>query len=123
MRRYEQLTSGSELVESMIKDVLPELLNAEVRGSTATRHLLAAFRLRRRHSGAALTRAVVGGLALPSPAPQLSVHKISHRNADHAAHSHGRGAGGGLAALHLLLRASQGRAHRLICVIAITGVA
>jgi hypothetical protein len=29
-RRYEQLTSGSEVVESQLKAVLPELLNAEI---------------------------------------------------------------------------------------------
>ena len=40
VRRYEQLTSGSELVESMIKDVLPELLNAEVWGGAAWCHSL-----------------------------------------------------------------------------------
>jgi hypothetical protein len=30
VRRYEQLTSGSEVVESRLKEVLPEFLNAEV---------------------------------------------------------------------------------------------
>ncbi|PRW56253.1 putative ATP-dependent DNA helicase HFM1 isoform A [Chlorella sorokiniana] len=36
VRRYEQLASGSELVESMIKEVLPELLNAEITLRTIT---------------------------------------------------------------------------------------
>jgi hypothetical protein len=30
VRRYEALTSGSEVVESQLKEVLPELLNAEI---------------------------------------------------------------------------------------------
>lgn len=52
MRRYEQLTSGSELVESMIKEVLPELLNAEVWGGAARRHfVLSLLRLAERLLG------------------------------------------------------------------------
>ena len=37
LRRYEQLMGGSELVESTLKEVLPELLNAEVRGGIGGR--------------------------------------------------------------------------------------
>lgn len=102
VRRYEQLVGGSEQVESTLKRVLPELLNAEV-GWEA-----------RASGGFAAWRPVLPGRVLPAspplphhPTPPLPLPRSA---ADHAAHDHRRATGHRLAARHLPVGTFRGLA-------------
>ena len=64
MRRYEALAAGAEVVESQLKEVLPELLNAEV----TLRTISDVAQARGRRGGAWRQRAR-GGSALLAAVP------------------------------------------------------
>lgn len=107
-RRYETLLSGSEQVESTLKGVLPEFLNTEARAAAAA----AAVGL---HAWVQLSISAWAAAWAEECCQDAYLLPPACRCADHPAHHHRRLAGGGLAALHLPLRASQARPGAVRC--------